>query len=107
MAERNFKVMDGYVTNFRRAMTDYVMFTPADLEERNGLTDGNIHHVDSPPSQLFWQRPLEELADYRTPLAGLYLCGAGTHPWGEVNGGPGHNAAHEILAGLKGGRSSR
>ena len=107
MAERIFKVMDRYVANFRRALIDYVIFTPDDLEERNGLTDGNIHHVDSPPSQLFSQRPLEELANYRSPVAGLHLCGAGTHPWGEVNGGPGHNAAHEILAELGGAPSTR
>ena len=104
MAEKIFKVMDRHVRNFRRALIDYVLYTPDDLEAKYGLTDGNIHHVDAIPSQLFWQRPLEELANYRTPITGLYLCGAGTHPWGEVNGAPGHNAAHEILADLQGGR---
>ena len=98
MAERLFKIMDRYAPNFRRALLDYVLFTPADLEQRMYLTDGNIHHVDGTPTQLLCQRPLEELAHYRTPIQRLYLCGAGMHPWGEVTGAPGYNAAHVILA---------
>ena len=98
MAELILKVLDQYSPNFRRALLDYVLLTPSDLEQRMALTDGNIHHVDATPSQLLWQRPLQELAQYRTPLKGLYLCGAGMHPWGEVSGAPGHNAAHTILA---------
>lgn len=98
MAELIIKVMDQYSPNFRRALVDYVLLTPTDLEHRMALTDGNIHHVDATPSQLLWQRPLKELAQYRAPIKGLYLCGAGMHPWGEVNGAPGFNAAHTILA---------
>ena len=91
-------MIERYAPNFRRALIDYVLLTPADLEMRMALTDGNIHHVDAIPSQLLWQRPLEELAHYRTPIADLYLCGAGTHPWGEVSGAPGYNAAHAVLS---------
>jgi len=98
MAEYLFKVMDQYSPNFRHALLDYVLLTPFDLEQRMSLTDGNIHHVDATPSQLLWQRPLPELAQYRTPIKELYLCGAGMHPWGEVSGAPGYNAAHTILA---------
>ncbi len=101
MAERLFTVMAGYAPNFRRAVSDYVLLTPADLEARMYLTDGNIHHVDAIPSQLLWQRPLAEVSQYRTPLERLYLCGAGMHPWGEVSGAPGHNAAHAILADME------
>jgi phytoene dehydrogenase-like protein len=86
-----------YAPNFRRAIIDWQLFTPLDLERRVGLTDGNIHHIDMIPSQLFASRPLPGWSDYRTPIAGLWLCGAGTHPGGEVSGMPGHNAAHEIL----------
>jgi phytoene dehydrogenase-like protein len=96
-AERLFREIERYAPNFRRALIDYVLLTPADLETRMYLTDGNIHHVDAIPSQLLWQRPLEELAQYRTPIEQLYLCCAGTHPWGEVSGAPGYNAAHAIL----------
>jgi len=98
MAECLIRMMDRYTINFRRSLIDYVLLTPSDLEQRNFLTDGNIHHVDGIPSQLLWQRPMEELAHYRAPIAGVYLCGAGTHPWGEVSGAPGHNAAHVVLA---------
>jgi len=86
-----------YAPNFRDAIIDWRLFTPIDLERRVGLTDGNIHHLDMIPSQLFASRPLPGWADYRTPIEGLWLCGAGTHPGGEVSGMPGHNAAHELL----------
>ena len=98
MVERVIRVMERHTTNFRRALKDYVLLTPQDLETRNYLTDGNIHHLDAIPSQLLWLRPLEELANYRGPIGGLYLCGGGSHPWGEVSGAPGHNAAQVIIA---------
>jgi phytoene dehydrogenase-like protein len=101
VAERLVVAIERHAPNFRRALIDRVLLTPADLESRMFLTDGNIHHVDAIPSQLLWQRPLESLAQYRTPISGLYLCCAGTHPWGEVSGAPGHNAAHTILADLE------
>jgi phytoene dehydrogenase-like protein len=96
-----FRNIDKYAPNFSRSVIDYRLFTPADLDERMLLTDGNIHHIDDLPSQLLWQRPLPELSDYRTPLRNFYLGGAGMHPGGEVNGGPGHNVAHVILGDLK------
>ena len=98
MAERLLRLVDQYSPNFRRATLDYVLFTPYDLEQRVLLTDGNIHHVDISPSQMLWQRPMPELAHYRTPVDKLYLWGAGMHPYGEVSGAPGHNAAHAILS---------
>jgi phytoene dehydrogenase-like protein len=101
IADRLLAAIERYAPNFRRALLDYLLLTPADLEARMHLTDGNIHHVDAIPSQLLWQRPLEELAQYRTPIERLYLCGAGTHPWGEVSGAPGHNAAQAVLSDLE------
>ncbi len=94
--------LTGYAPNFRRALVDWCLFTPPDLEARVGLTDGNIRHLDIVPDQMFARRPLPGWADYRTPLPGLYLCGAGTHPGGEVTGAPGHNAAQAILADVAG-----
>ncbi len=87
-----------YAPNFRDSIMDWVLFTPIDIERRVGMTGGNIHHLDMIPSQLFANRPLPGWSDYRTPIADLWLCGAGTHPGGEVSGMPGHNAAHAILA---------
>ncbi len=86
-----------YAPNIRRAIVDWALLTPEDIEERVGLTDGNIRHIDMIPEQALRRRPLPGWADYRTPIEGLYMCGAGTHPGGEVTGAPGHNAAHVIL----------
>jgi phytoene dehydrogenase-like protein len=88
--------VSGFLPNFRRDMRAWLLFTPQDLEDRLGLTDGNIRHLDMRPEQFFGQRPMGG-AGYRTPIEGLYLCGAGTHPGGEVSGAPGHNAAHAVL----------
>ena len=70
--------------------------TPFDLEQRVGLTDGNIRHLDITAAQMLARRP-----GYRSPIDGLYLCGAGTHPGGEVTGAPGHNAARTALRDLQ------
>ena len=94
-----------YAPNFRDALVDWAVFTPEDIEERVGLTDGNIRHLDMSLQQSLSRRPMPGWSDYRTPIQGLYLCGAGTHPGGEVTGAPGHNAAHVILedCGVAGG----
>lgn len=87
-----------YAPNIREAIIDWSLFTPMDIEQRVGLTDGNIRQLDIIPSQYMAQRPLSAWADYRTPIQRLYLCGGGTHPGGEVTGAPGHNAAAAVLA---------
>ncbi len=89
-----------YAPNIRSAIRDWMLLTPLDIERRMGMTDGNIRHLDMVAGQMLWARPLPGWADYRTPVAGLYLCGAGTHPGGEVTGAPGHNAAQALLADL-------
>ncbi|MEY3774759.1 MAG: hypothetical protein RLZZ129_1539 [Verrucomicrobiota bacterium] len=89
-----------FAPNFRRSILKYVFRTPEDLESQLGLTDGCIWHLQHTPDQILANRPLPELANYRTPVAGLYLGGSGQHPGGEVSGIPGHNAAHEILRDL-------
>ena len=78
--------------------------TPLDLEETYGLSGGHIHHGEQSLDQFFTFRPLIGFAQYRTPLKGLYLCGAGTHPGGGITGLPGMNAAREIVKDLKAGR---
>ena len=79
------------------------VLTPLDLERTYGLTEGNIFHGDLRLEQLFFMRPVSGWSQYRTPIAGLYLCGAGAHPGGGVTGAPGHNAAHQVLRDLKKG----
>ncbi len=97
VAENLIDRINTHAPNFRRSIRSYKLRTPLDLERENGLSDGCIWHIQHRGSQLFWNRPLPELAHYRAPIKGLYMCGAGQHPGGEVSGLPGHNAAHEIL----------
>ena len=73
------------------------VLTPLDLERVFGLTGGNIFQGAMTPNQLFSFRPVPGWAQYRTPIRGLYLCGAAAHPGGGVMGAPGLNAAREIL----------
>jgi len=85
-----------FLPTFRRDLREWELYTPADIERRTGITDGCIRHIDMIPSQLYDQRPLPD-AGYASPIPGLWLCGNGTHPGGEVTGAPGHNAAHAVL----------
>jgi phytoene dehydrogenase-like protein len=71
--------------------------TPLDLERTYGLTEGNIFHGDLHVGQLFSMRPTPAWSRYRTPIRGLYLCGAGAHPGGGVTGAPGYGASHAVL----------
>jgi phytoene dehydrogenase-like protein len=73
------------------------VLTPEDLERDYGLTGGHMHHGEHAIDQLFVMRPVYGWASYRTPVRGLYLCGAGTHPGGGVHGACGFNAARAIL----------
>ncbi|HEY6930222.1 MAG TPA: NAD(P)/FAD-dependent oxidoreductase [Thermoanaerobaculia bacterium] len=77
------------------------VLTPVDLEETYGLTGGHIFHGEHSLDQLFTMRPVLGWARYRTPIRGLFLCGAGTHPGGGVTGAPGWNASREIVKDLK------
>jgi len=90
-----------YAPDVRKLMVGRQVITPLDLEETYGLSGGHIHHGEMSVDQLFAFRPVIGWARYRTPVAGLYSCGAGTHPGGGVTGTPGANAAREILKDLK------
>ncbi len=82
------------------------IITPRDLEETYGLTGGHILHGEPSLDQVFTMRPVLGWAQYRTPIEGLYLCGAGAHPGGGITAGPGHNAAREIVKAMKQTRSA-
>jgi len=96
-AERCIDIMTDYAPNFRKSVLGYQVLSPADLESTFGLTGGNIMQGAMSLSSLAFMRPLPGYADYRTPVKGLYLCGAATHPGGGVMGACGYNAAREIL----------
>ncbi|GAB5413032.1 MAG: NAD(P)/FAD-dependent oxidoreductase [Congregibacter sp.] len=74
------------------------LLTPQDLEHDYHLTNGAWHHAEPAIDQLLMMRPTYEAAQYSTPIPGLYLCGAGSHPGGDITGNPGRNAAKEIAA---------
>lgn len=97
--ERLIDLFSEYAPNFRDSIIDWMLYTPADLERRVYLTDGNFRHTDHVPGQLLGGR-LFGRGGHRTPLKGLYMCGAGTHPGGDVSGAPGHNAAQAVLQDL-------
>jgi phytoene dehydrogenase-like protein len=96
-ADRCFDLLNEYAPNFRQSVLERQVLTPLDLERTFNLTGGNIFQGAMPLHQLFSFRPVPGHADYRTPLRGLYLCGAAAHPGGGVMGAAGANAALEIL----------
>ena len=73
----------------------------SDIEREIGITEGNIFHGELTMDQLLFNRPVPGYAQYRSPVAGLYMCGSSTHPGGGVMAAPGANAAREILLDLK------
>jgi phytoene dehydrogenase-like protein len=81
--------------------------SPLDLERVLGITGGHALHGEMTPDQLLFMRPVRGWANYRTPVRGLYLCGAGTHPGGGVTGANGRNAARELLRHLRRSRPRR
>ena len=89
-----------FAPNLEGAIRSHVTLTPLDLQREYGLTGGNIFHGAMFTNQLFASRPAPGLGGYRTPIKGLYLCGAGTHPGGAVMGACGHNSAQALLADL-------
>jgi phytoene dehydrogenase-like protein len=89
--------VDRHAPNFRAGVIAWQAFSPLDLEREFGLIGGDIFHGALALDQLFSARPVLGHGNYRGPLKGLYMCGAGTHPGGGVTGIPGHNAAREIL----------
>ena len=101
LGDRVVRKIGEYAPNVPGSVVARQVLTPLDLERTYGLTEGNIFHGDLNLEQLFFMRPVAGCAQYRTPVDGLYLCGAGTHPGGGVTGAPGHNAARQVLKDLK------
>jgi phytoene dehydrogenase-like protein len=93
--------LSDYAPGFEELIVARQVITPFDLEQTYGLSGGHIHHGEMSLDQLFAFRPLIGWAQYRTPIKGLYLCGAGTHPGGGVTGASGANASREIIKDLK------
>jgi len=97
VADLMIDTVTGFAPNFKSSVIARQIHSPLDLERKFGLIGGDIFHGALSLDQLFSARPVLGYGDYRTPVKGLYQCGAGTHPGGGVTGIPGHNAAREIL----------
>jgi phytoene dehydrogenase-like protein len=89
--------LEDYFPGLKASILHREVLTPLDLERQLGITGGHALHGEMSFDQLFTLRPVRGWADYRTPIDGLYLCGAGTHPGGGVTGANGRNAAREAL----------
>ena len=100
-ADNAIDVLSSYAPDLEELIVARQVITPLDLEQTYGMSGGQIHHGEQTLDQFFTFRPLIGWAKYRTPINGLYLCGAGTHPGGGVTGGPGANAAREIIKDFK------
>src|SRR5579872_3486652 len=94
------QTLAGYAPNLPELILTHQIITPKDLEDKYGLTGGQIFHGDLALDQFFTMRPLLDWARYRTPIENLYLCGSGTHPGAGLTGGSGANAAREIVRSL-------
>ena len=90
-----------YAPNLPNAIEHVEVLGPPDVEERIGITGGNIFHGEILPPRMFDGRPVPGYAGYRAPVENLYLCGSGTWPGGAVFGAPGRNCALEVLAALE------
>ncbi len=99
-------MLDSRFPGIRKRVLARDVLTPADLEDRLGLTGGHIYHGEMTINQQYVLRPVPSWGRYRTPIDGLYLCGSGTHPGGGISGAPGRNAARQVLADLRRFRAS-
>jgi len=96
-AKRALAALGEHAPKLEDSIEQVEVLAPRDIEERFGLIGGNIMQGELTPDQMFTFRPIPNYGDYRSPVAGMYLCGSGTHPGGGVMGVPGRNAASVIL----------
>ena len=97
VADRCIDKLAEYAPNVKTATIGRRVESPAELGERLGAVNGNYYHIDMTLDQMVFFRPLPELANYKTPIEGLFLTGAGTHPGGSISGMPGRNCARVFM----------
>ncbi len=102
VADRAIATLDGYMPGLADSIVARQVLSPVDLEGLLGISGGHALHGDMSFDQLFTLRPVRGHADYRTPIDGLWLCGAGTHPGGGVSGANGRNCAREVIREARG-----
>ena len=97
VADRVIDKFADYAPNIKQSIIARNVESPAELGDRLGAYKGNYYHLDMTLDQMVFFRPLPEIANYTTPLEGLFLTGAGTHPGGAISGMPGRNCARTVL----------
>lgn len=97
VADRVLEKLAHYSPNLTSSVIARRVESPAELGQRLGAYRGNYYHIDMSLEQMIFLRPLPELANYQTPIKGLFLTGAGTHPGGSISGMPGRNCARAFL----------
>ncbi len=101
LGDRVVEVLSEYAPDLPRHVVHRQILTPIDLQLEYGLPEGSIHHGQMALDQMLFMRPIGGYAAYRSPVDGLYFCGAGAHPGGGLTGAPGRNAARVILKDLR------
>jgi phytoene dehydrogenase-like protein len=101
VGERVIAELERHAPGIGDLVSESSVLTPAGIEAEYGLSGGHLYHAEPALDQFFAWRPVVGLARHRLAVRGLYLCGAGAHPGGGITGGPGRNAAREILRDLR------
>lgn len=99
--ERTISVLERHAPGIRELIVHHQIMVAPDFEKVFRLPGGHVHHGELSADQIFFKRPIAHYADYRSPVTGLFQCGASTHPGGGVTGVPGHNAARCVGKYLK------
>ena len=98
LVRRTLSLLEDYVPGIGELILGHEVLTPLDLESRFNVSGGHWHHGDIAFDQYLMMRPIHGAAQYSTPVDGLYLCGSGSHPGGDLTGSAGFNAAREIVS---------
>jgi beta-carotene ketolase (CrtO type) len=105
-ADMVFETLEQFAPGITASVVGRTVTGPSDWEARLGNRAGNPNHLDMTIDQLFSLRPAPGFSRYRTPVPGLYLSGAGTHPGGGVHGMPGKLAAEAVLGDERGEKAA-
>jgi len=100
VGERVVEILERYAPGIGNLIFHEKIISPRDYEQNYFLPEGDPSHGQMALDQLFFMRPFPEASQYRTPIKGLYLCGAGAHPGGGVTGIPGYNSAKTVARDL-------
>ncbi len=100
-ARKLLGVVDRFAPGIADGLIDWYIQSPEDISEKHNMPNANVMHVEMTIDQMFMFRPLPELAQYKSPLPGLYMANAGMHPGGGIFGAPGYACAHAMRRRMK------